>query len=178
MKNILIFLILFIFISAANAATVYKWIDRQGVVNYTDDYSKILPRYRKQVEVKEFTPERSSPSLTADLAPGIAPQNKEERRDRYGMSEDYWRDRARPWNKQLKEATSNIEAVDNQIEEKVAGLSGRFLSRTQINFFTSELQYLREEKSKYEAQANEAKEKLNELAEEAREAQANPEWIK
>jgi len=178
MKNLLIFLILFTFLSPAHAATVYKWTDKEGVVNYTDDYGNILPGYRKQVEVKEFAPEESPPLLGSDLPPDISPQNKEEGKDRYGISEDYWRDRARPWNKQLKEATSNIEAIDSQIMEKVAGVSGRFLSRTQFNFFTSDLQYLREEKFKYEAQANEAKERLNKLAEEAKEAQADPEWIK
>ncbi len=177
MKKILILLILLV-ISPAEADTLYKWIDRVGVVNYTDDNSKIPPEYRKQVEVKQFTSEESPPLLGSDLPPEISLQNNEERRDRYGISEDYWRDRARPWNKQLKEATSNIEGIDSQIMEKVAGVSGRFLSHTQFNFFTSELQYLREAKFKYEAQANEAKEKLNKLAEEAKGAQADPEWIK
>jgi len=178
MKKASILLILFIFSSHAYAATAYKWVDREGVVNYTDDLGNVPPEYREKVEVEESVSERSTPLPTSSLPPEISPQTKEGGKDRYGMSADYWRDRARPLHQKLKEATANAESVESQIREKVAALSGRFLSPTQHNILTSQLQGLREQKMLYEAQANEAKEKLDKLAKEAEEAQADPEWIK
>ena len=178
MKKVLMLLILLVFVSPAYATTAYKWVDKEGVVNYTDDYNSIPPEYQEKVEVEEFISEKSTPLPTPILPSEISPEAKEEGKDRYGMSADYWKDRARPLRQQLKEATANIETVDSQMAEKVAGLSGRFLSPTQHNILTSQLQGLREQKSLYEAQANDAREKLDKLAKEAEEAQADPEWIK
>jgi hypothetical protein len=50
MKKLLIFILSFIFIFASSAsATVYKWVDERGVVNFTDDYSNVPPSYRDSV---------------------------------------------------------------------------------------------------------------------------------
>jgi len=46
-----IFVLLFLFISASCAsAAIYRWVDEKGVVNFTDDYSKVPPEYRNKVE--------------------------------------------------------------------------------------------------------------------------------
>jgi len=49
MKKLIILLISFIFASSA-WATVYKWVDQAGVVNFSDDLSKVPPDYRNKVE--------------------------------------------------------------------------------------------------------------------------------
>jgi Domain of unknown function (DUF4124) len=49
MKKLLFILLILIFASSASAA-VYKWVDEAGVVNYTDDPSKIPSYYRNQAE--------------------------------------------------------------------------------------------------------------------------------
>jgi hypothetical protein len=49
MKKFLFILFMLIFASSASA-TVYKWADEGGVVNFTDDYSKVPPDYRNKVE--------------------------------------------------------------------------------------------------------------------------------
>jgi len=41
-KKVFILLILMVFISPAYAATIYKWVDKDGVVNYTMNTIKFL----------------------------------------------------------------------------------------------------------------------------------------
>ena len=43
------FVSIFIFVTSASA-TVYKWVDRDGTLNFADDYSRIPRDYRNQVE--------------------------------------------------------------------------------------------------------------------------------
>jgi len=49
MKKVLFILFVLIFASSASAA-VYKWVDEQGVINFTDDLTKIPPDYRDKAE--------------------------------------------------------------------------------------------------------------------------------
>ncbi len=51
MKKLPFIFFIFILIFVTNAsATVYKWVDRDGVVNFADDYSRIPRDYRNRVE--------------------------------------------------------------------------------------------------------------------------------
>ena len=45
----ILFIFIFIFVNSASA-TVYKWVDKNGAVNFSDDYSKVPPDYRNKVE--------------------------------------------------------------------------------------------------------------------------------
>jgi hypothetical protein len=49
MKKLIVLLISFIFASSASA-TIYRWVDQGGTINFADDYSKIPPDYRDSVE--------------------------------------------------------------------------------------------------------------------------------
>ena len=62
MKKLLLISFILIFASSASA-TVYKWADEGGVMNFTDDYGKIPPDYRnKAKEVSMPKTGRSTPS--------------------------------------------------------------------------------------------------------------------
>jgi hypothetical protein len=51
MKKLPVILFMFILIFATSAsATVYKWVDKNGAVNFSDDSSKIPPDYHNKVE--------------------------------------------------------------------------------------------------------------------------------
>lgn len=64
MKKFLFILFIFVFASSASAS-VYKWVDERGIVNYVDDYSKIPPDYGNKVEEVSITRMGSStPSST------------------------------------------------------------------------------------------------------------------
>ncbi len=61
MKKIPFILFVFIFIFASSAAAkVYKWVDKNGVVNFADDYNRVPLDYRNKVE--ELNTARMGPS--------------------------------------------------------------------------------------------------------------------
>ncbi len=64
MKKLPFILLILIFASSASA-TVYKWVDQRGVVNFADDYSKVPPNYRNKAEELNLSKmEPSTPSQT------------------------------------------------------------------------------------------------------------------
>jgi len=176
MKKLLILLILLTFASPAYAATTYKWIDEKGVLGFTDDFSIIPPECRARVstEVMEDTP-----SVGLSVSPqAIAQKIEEAKAGIHGLSEPYWRERVRPWKDQLKEATENYERVYKKFMESAEALSQRrYGSRTQIKMNIIELDRLNMERMGYEAQIEEAREKLARISNEAKESGVDPEWI-
>jgi len=176
MKKLLILLILLAFASPAYAATTYKWVDEKGVLGFTDDFTVIPPEYRDKVSM-EVTEE--TPSVGVAASPQATPQKIEEAKAGiYGPGETYWRERVRPWKDQLKEATDNYERVYKKFMESAEALSQRrYGSRTQIKMNIIELDRLNMERMGYEAQIEEAKEKLARISNEAKESGADPEWL-
>ena len=66
-----IFVLLFLFISASCAsAAIYRWVDEKGVVNFTDDYSKVPPEYRNKVE--EVNIQKMGSSIPSQASTGKA----------------------------------------------------------------------------------------------------------
>jgi hypothetical protein len=55
----ILFIFIFVFVTSASA-TVYKWVDKNGAVNFSDDYSKVPPDYRNKVEEMNTAGTRSS----------------------------------------------------------------------------------------------------------------------
>ena len=181
MRKMLYILIFLVFISPVNAANIYKWTDEKGVVNYSDEYSKVPPQYRDRVEVEKW--EDIQKPGTPSLAPPQAPPQEtgEVTTDIYGRDEAWWRDKVLPWKEKLKEATENYEKAQTNFTKKSEELSqtnfsGR--SRSQSKWDVMELNRLNEEKKKYEAQIAEANEMLQKLSKEANESNANPDWLK
>ena len=174
----LMFLIVGLFASNGYASTVYKWVDKSGVVNFTDDYNNIPREYRIQVQAEQLE-DYSRAQPPALLAATSTPFQKMEgpKTDIYGMGSEYWKDKVRPSEQMLKEAQDNIQAVDAKIQDRINALSGRFLSHTQYNMNSIELQALRAERAKYVAQENEAKEMLQKVSKEAEEAKADLSWL-
>jgi hypothetical protein len=164
-------------VSSLQAHTFYKWVDEKGTVNYTEDYNSIPPAYRNQVEIEWVHEEGPFPPVQK-----MAPRKSEEiERDIYGQGEAYWRGKVRPWKEFLKTAEANYEKAHRKFMEKAEQFSrGRFgsWSRTQYKMNVIELDKLKEEMLKYGDQVAEAKEALEKILKEAKEAKANPEWLK
>jgi hypothetical protein len=127
-------------------AETYKWVDRKGTVNYTDDLSNVPEKYRSKVEIvggnaaaattevireeggeaKEAkeTNESAAPPVSENKEPGVAPAKegapaaeKEKKKVRYGdKDEETWKSEFASLNKELK-------FVDEQIKEKKARLA-------------------------------------------------------
>jgi len=64
---LLLALACFTFTSSASA-TIYRWVDEKGVVNFADEYDKIPPAYRDKVEEVKVT--KTGPSITSQSPPG------------------------------------------------------------------------------------------------------------
>ena len=45
--------LLLVSVSISNAASIYKWVDKDGSVNFTDDLNKVPPEYRNQTQMEE-----------------------------------------------------------------------------------------------------------------------------
>jgi hypothetical protein len=176
-KKVFILSILLIFISPAYAATIYKWVDKEGVVSFTDDYNKVPSEYRDriEVEIKEDYPK------VGTLAPPETPIQKGEevKTDIYGRDETWWSERVSTWKDRLKEATVNYESVHEKFMEKEGELSRiKYGSKSRHRIIIQELDRLKEEMMKYKAQIAEANEMLKKLSKEAEESRANPDWLK
>ena len=160
--------------SPLQAHIIYKWVDKEGVANYADDYSKIPPAYRDQVDIvyvhEEGPPIPSQPP----------PQKREEiKTDIDGQNETYWRGKVHPWKERLKDAEANYERAHEKFMQKTMELSRRrFGSPTQYKMNIIELDRFKEEMIKYQAQIAEVHEILGKLFKEAEASKANPDWLK
>ena len=67
MKKLLFALLILVFASSASA-TVYRWVDEGGVVNYADDYSKVPPDFRNKAE--EVSMPKTGRSTLSQAIPG------------------------------------------------------------------------------------------------------------
>jgi len=178
MKKLLILLIILIFTIPGYAATIYKWVDKEGVVNFTDDLSKVPFSYRNRVEIEERkdVKEKVTPPPPQAATPGD--EQDEIKTDIYGRDESWWREKVRPWKEKLKEASEKYEAAQKRYTEKSDELSRRrYGSSTQYKMNIIELDKTREEKEKYQAQISEANEMLEKLSREAQESKADPAWL-
>jgi len=178
MRNFFILLILLTFSLPAYSATIYKWVDKEGIVNFTDDLSKVPPSYRNRVEKEERkdVKEEVTPRSPQPATRGNEPE--EIKTDIYGRDETWWREKVGSLKERLKEATEKYQAAEKKYTEKSDELSRRrFGSPTQYKANIIELDKVREEKEKYQAQISEANEMLEKLSKEAKETKANPAWI-
>jgi len=106
------------------------------------------------------------------------PRIEEAKTDIYGLGENWWREKANPWKERLKEATANYEKARKNFMDSAEELSQkRYGSPTQYKTNIIELDGLRVEMMKYEAQMTEAKEMLEKISKEAEEAKADPTWL-
>jgi hypothetical protein len=67
MKKLIALLFSFIFASSASAA-IYKWVDKEGVVNFTDDESRVPSAYRSKIEIVNVA--KTGPSIPSQTPPG------------------------------------------------------------------------------------------------------------
>jgi hypothetical protein len=176
MKEIFLILVILIFTSSLQAGTIYKWVDKEGVIHFTDDLTQVPPSYREQVETEESKDVKGEVAPPAPQAVPRESKEEETTTDIYGRDEDWWRDQVRPWKERLKEANENLEEARKKFTEKTEELSQKNLgSRAR---YKVESDKFKEEKAKYEAQIAEANEMLRKLSKEAAESKANPDWLK
>lgn len=149
-KAILVFVILIITAGFA-AADMYKWVDENGTVNFTEDYAKIPKKYRKKVKIKREAAENPTDAATttgeetksAKSSNGsgetVADAKNVKKKSLYGgKSEEEWK-------ADFKRLNDNIDSVQAQIDERKTRLSNPdTLSRARYRGIEMEIKDLEE----------------------------------
>jgi hypothetical protein len=188
----------FLSFSLAFGQEVYRWVDEQGTVHFTDDLGQVPEKYRDKIQKKEppkeppitqpIPPQPAPPQPTPPqpLAPptgmgvekgsGATPRQK----DILGRGEEWWRAKVNEWNEKLKTAQRNYETTYSEWKSKENELeSSKFKPDSVKRKLKAEIKDLEEKTKDWEKQMNEAKDMLeNVLPKQAQDYQANPEWLK
>lgn len=173
-----IFLIIFLGMVLSPAwldgAEIYKWVDKNGVIHFTDQLTNVPKEYRNQIE-KQTLP--SAPPPSSQPPAQKAPQDfLSEPVDSNGHNEKWWKDRMNEWRGKLTQAETKLQELKRKLEivdrERSLGLG---IPGKQLE----EKQALEAEIQKYTAEMNTAKSMLEQiLPEEARKARAYPGWLR
>jgi Domain of unknown function (DUF4124) len=165
---------------------IYKWMDRQGDIHFTDDPSRIPTEYRSDVEVERAIPLAPLPTPSGDTAaapptdaaaPGELPSAPPPR-DRLGRGPDYWQQLAQHWAAQLQQHLQERDRL-----QLLYNYTRHLASYTRDNFDRGKIYAdgtrLEKAIAETEAQIKEAETMLHTtLPLEARQLGANPEWLK
>jgi hypothetical protein len=150
-------------------AGFYKWVDKDGKENYTNELSKVPEEYRDQTVTVEPRDDRVSIGgrPTAPPTSGAAGAHK----DQNGKGEQYWRMKAEGLRRQLADLQDEYAIVLKQEQEREEKLKaqGKPLKKATTN----------KKKLQLEKKIAQVKRRLDvELPEDARKAGAYPGWIR
>ena len=165
---------------------LYKWMDRQGNIHFTDNPSRIPAEYRSNVEVERATPPALLPTPndnaatappTDAAAPGELPSAPPPK-DRLGRGPDYWQQLAQHWSVQLQQHLQERDRLQLLYDytRHLASYTRDAFDRGRIYADSARLEKAMAEA---EEQIKEAETMLHTtLPLEARRLGANPEWLK
>jgi hypothetical protein len=165
---------------------LYRWVDKEGIVHFSDDLSLVPEIYRDQITEKKPTKEPASPpSVESPKRMGeekeieSAPESAPEQKDILGRGEEWWRAIASEWNEKLNAARTNYENAYNEWKLKEQELeTSKFKPDSLKRKLKAETKALEEKVKDWEKQVEEARNMLeNILPKQAREYRANPEWL-
>jgi hypothetical protein len=104
---------------------------------------------------------------------------EEKATDIYGIGEDWWKDRVRPWKERRDELNTSYENAEKTFMEKAEDLSKRrYGNRHTIKAKIIELDRANKEALDYQAQIAENEGGLERISKDAEESKANPDWLK
>jgi len=172
-RAVVLVAVLMSFLTSSEArAEFYKWVDRDGREFITNEKEKIPEEYRgsaKPVEVREDR-------VTVEKKPAIdknKPAAVQEHKDKYGRGEKYWRKRAENLRRQLREQQDEYNLIVKQEKD-----DERKQKKNASNVNKSQSSRAKK-KAKIEKKIAKLKRELEvDLPEEARKADAYPEWLR
>jgi hypothetical protein len=173
MRRYAVLVVCILLLSASPAsAEFFRWVDRDGKENFTNDPAKIPLEYRS----------RSLPVKTDDARvrveenPSVAnkmPVSVKEHKDKYGRGEEYWHRKASNLRLKLRDLQGDYDLVLKQLEDqdqkpkKLGSKKGKSYSSAE------------KKKMKLEKDIAKTRKMLEvDLPKEARRAEAYPGWIK
>lgn len=174
MKKYIFIIILIILSTSFSIAEVYKWVDDQGVVHFTDDFTQIPEKYRPKIEKMEMSNEKVEPE-TEKEPPS---KKKDTYKDRLGRGEEYWKGIVGEWSKKLKILQEKVESLRikyNEVTEKINN-SKSSVERSNLR---RERDQIKNEMDQNKSQIEKAKYMLEKkIPEDAELYKAKPEWVK
>ena len=133
-------------------------------------------KYKAQMEEAD---EKLRKLSKPDLWGAATVMGEEKTTDIYGIGEDWWRERVRPWKERWEELDASYGNAEKNFMEKAEDLSKRrYGNRHTIKAKIIELDRANKEALKYQAQIAENEEVLERISKDADESMADPEWIK
>jgi hypothetical protein len=133
-------------------------------------------KYRAEMEEADEMLRKSS---KPDFWGAAAAIGEEQTVDRYGIGEDWWRERVRPWKARREELDASHEGTEKKFTEQAEDLSKRgFGNRHTIKAKIIELDRSNQERLKYQAEIAENEEVLERISKDAEESMADPDWLK
>ena len=156
---------------------IYQWVDKNGTCNFTDNPEKVPPAYRKEVQQKVIEDVLETLPILPPATP-VPTEKQVIKRDVFGLGEEWWRGKARPWEEQLKEGMDDLEVVKKEfMEESEKLILRKYGSHQQFKSTLLDLDRIKGYKSKYRAQITEAKDLLKKLSKDAEESNADIGWV-
>jgi hypothetical protein len=174
MKGAFLIMAILLFASAGRTGEVWRWVDEQGVVHFTDSPDSVPEKYREHIDHRELPGEREASSGTAQEAKEV----KEEPRDRSGRGEDYWVNRANEIKEQLNRAQREYERVRLEYNDLIAKYNAT-RSRAKRRQYQKKIESLQAQLDRRGEDIERTKEILKKtLPEEAERAGVPAEWVK
>ncbi len=172
----LILIFLFLFTATLSYAQVYKWVDEKGIVHFTDDITQIPEKYRRAIEHRDATEEKSETKKEEGQA--TPKKQTDSYKDRLGRGEEYWKGRVEESRKRLQSLQERVESLRlkyNELTEKF-NTSKSSAERAMIR---NDREQIKNQMDELRAQIAETKEMLErKIPEEASLYGAKPEWVK
>ncbi|HEY4744229.1 MAG TPA: DUF4124 domain-containing protein [Desulfuromonadaceae bacterium] len=170
MRVIILFLVLLLWAVPLLAET-YSWVDGQGTVNFTDDYSQIPKRYRKKARrLDSGDGQATPPSRTPDT--GAAPATASPQPSTGGGSaapadagnDTYGGRKAGQWQQEFRTREAEVKRLERQLVDLEA------LIRNPVGVSGGRVLGLPQEFKDTQRQYNEALKRYNDLNDEANKA--------
>ncbi len=99
--------------------------------------------------------------------------------DVYGIGEDWWRERVRPWRERQEELNASYENAEKKLMEQSGDLSKRgFGNRHTIKAKIIELDRANKDVLNYQTEMRENDRELERISRDAEESMADPDWLK
>lgn len=117
MNKVLVIVAVLLLASGGTAGEYFKWIDKRGVVHFTDIEAKVPEEYRADVERRRMPVEKQAPSES----PREARQRTEESRDKYNRQRDYWVNRTTDAKTRLYRAKMKYERLLREYDGALDG---------------------------------------------------------
>jgi hypothetical protein len=133
-------------------------------------------KYKAQMEQADAVLRKLS---KPDFWSAASVREEQETTDIYGIGEDWWRERVRPWKEKREELNARYESAEKKFTEKAEDLSRRrYGNRHTIKAKIIELDRANKEVLNYQDQIAENEEVLERISKDAEESMADPEWLR